>query len=106
MNCLPLYNKVGVTNQYNHADGMTCPAVLPAHIPKEIMDCRAVSREVNFSSKEEIQDLWMIQQVFLGDMCLEGECATDYHTTLGQRYTGTVYMSQNILLRWVNTTLH
>lgn len=28
---------------------------MEAHIPKSIMKCRAVSREMNFSSKEAIQ---------------------------------------------------
>lgn len=44
---------------------------ITARIPKAIMNCRAVSRELNFSSKEEIRDLWMIQQVFLGETRLE-----------------------------------
>eukprot|EP00241_Pyramimonas_parkeae_P009944 CAMPEP_0114230894 /NCGR_PEP_ID=MMETSP0058-20121206/3728_1 /TAXON_ID=36894 /ORGANISM="Pyramimonas parkeae, CCMP726" /LENGTH=129 /DNA_ID=CAMNT_0001342155 /DNA_START=218 /DNA_END=607 /DNA_ORIENTATION=- len=42
-----------------------------ACIPKRVMKCKAVSRELNFSSKQAIQDLWMVQQVFVGDVCIE-----------------------------------
>ena len=41
------------------------------NIPKEILDCRTVSREINFSSSKEIKSFRLIQRVyFLGD-CIE-----------------------------------
>mmetsp|Transcript_39994 Transcript_39994/g.55590 ORF Transcript_39994/g.55590 Transcript_39994/m.55590 type:complete len:157 (-) Transcript_39994:160-630(-) len=42
-----------------------------AHVPKEIMKCREVSREVVFSSKHEIHDFFMMQHVFVNDICIE-----------------------------------
>mmetsp|Transcript_11970 Transcript_11970/g.14248 ORF Transcript_11970/g.14248 Transcript_11970/m.14248 type:complete len:150 (+) Transcript_11970:77-526(+) len=42
-----------------------------ARIPKEIMKCEAVSREINFSSAEKIDDFHLLQKVFVADQCLE-----------------------------------
>jgi retinal rod rhodopsin-sensitive cGMP 3',5'-cyclic phosphodiesterase subunit delta len=35
------------------------------------MKCKSVSREMNFSSKEVIQDFRLEQRIYLGDMCIE-----------------------------------
>ena len=42
-----------------------------AHIPKEILKCRAVSREINFSSEESLEDFRIVQRVFYNGMCME-----------------------------------
>mmetsp|Transcript_11947 Transcript_11947/g.20179 ORF Transcript_11947/g.20179 Transcript_11947/m.20179 type:complete len:154 (+) Transcript_11947:291-752(+) len=45
-----------------------------AEIPASIMTCKEVSRELNFTSAQEIKDFSLTQRVFLGDMCLEEWC--------------------------------
>ncbi|DBA04180.1 TPA: hypothetical protein N0F65_004288 [Lagenidium giganteum] len=42
-----------------------------ARIPAAILKCSAVSREINFTSKEEITQFRLEQRVFLGDCCIE-----------------------------------
>lgn len=42
-----------------------------AHIPAEILQCRAVSREINFSSSELIDKLRLVQRVFFQGQCIE-----------------------------------
>ncbi|KAK3280405.1 hypothetical protein CYMTET_11751 [Cymbomonas tetramitiformis] len=42
-----------------------------ASIPKEVMKCREVSRELNFSSAEPIDKFTMIQRVFVHEVCTE-----------------------------------
>uniref|UniRef100_A0A7S0SJZ0 GMP phosphodiesterase delta subunit domain-containing protein n=1 Tax=Mantoniella antarctica TaxID=81844 RepID=A0A7S0SJZ0_9CHLO len=42
-----------------------------AHIPKGILQCKSVSREMNFSSLEAIQDFRLEQRIYLGDTCIE-----------------------------------
>ena len=42
-----------------------------AHIPAEILECDAVSREINFSSKEAIQDFRLEQRVYFDGSCIE-----------------------------------
>lgn len=42
-----------------------------AKIPAEILQCRAVSREINFSSKELIDKLKLVQKVFFQGQCIE-----------------------------------
>ena len=36
-----------------------------AHIPKEILECRAVSREINFTSREQMTAFRLVQRVLL-----------------------------------------
>lgn len=48
---------------------------MQARVPKEILDCRAISRELNFTSQEEIRQFRLEQRVFLKGACLEGVCA-------------------------------
>lgn len=45
---------------------------LKATVPREILDCAAVSREINFSSQEEIRQFRLEQRVFLDGACIEG----------------------------------
>lgn len=45
---------------------------LKATVPREILDCSAVSREINFTSKEEIVQFRLEQRVFLEGVCIEG----------------------------------
>jgi retinal rod rhodopsin-sensitive cGMP 3',5'-cyclic phosphodiesterase subunit delta len=42
-----------------------------AHMPKKILSCKAVSREIIFSSQNEISDLTLIQEVKLHDQVIE-----------------------------------
>uniref|UniRef100_A0A6U2EDQ6 GMP phosphodiesterase delta subunit domain-containing protein n=1 Tax=Hemiselmis andersenii TaxID=464988 RepID=A0A6U2EDQ6_HEMAN len=44
---------------------------LEAHVPKSILSCREVSREVNFSSVEKMDDFKLLQKVFFQGKCLE-----------------------------------
>lgn len=43
-----------------------------ARIPKSILKCRAVSREINFTSEEQIEKFRLEQRVFLKDHVIEG----------------------------------
>ncbi len=40
-------------------------------LPKELLKCRTVSREINFTSKEEVKDFQLVQRVWLGDQAIE-----------------------------------
>merc|ERR1712196_154763 len=42
-----------------------------AHVPAEILSCRAISREINFSSNELIEELKLVQRVFFQGNCIE-----------------------------------
>eukprot|EP00904_Undaria_pinnatifida_P002358 jgi/Undpi1/12122/HiC_scaffold_5.g01798.m1 len=44
---------------------------LKATVPREILECSAVSREINFTSKQEIRNFQLEQRVFLGGACIE-----------------------------------
>lgn len=46
---------------------------MTARLPQKILSCRAVSRELNFTSAEEIKAFRLEQRVFLNGACLEGE---------------------------------
>lgn len=48
-------------------------AELKATVPRKILDCAAVSREINFTSKREIRQFRLEQRVFLDGSCIEGE---------------------------------
>lgn len=45
--------------------------VYEAHVPRDILKCRAVSREVNFSSVEPMEKLRLQQRVLFKEKCLE-----------------------------------
>lgn len=42
-----------------------------AHLPAKLLECRAVSREINFSSKELIESLSLMQRIKLHGKCIE-----------------------------------
>ena len=44
---------------------------MQAHVPASILSCRAVSREMNFSSLEEIRHFRLEQRVFFQGSCIE-----------------------------------
>ena len=44
---------------------------LEAHIPPNILECAAVSREINFSSEEELEHFRLEQRVFFQGVCME-----------------------------------
>ena len=48
-----------------------------ARVPKKILKCRAVSREINFSSKESMEKFRLEQKVLFKGKCLEGKYAID-----------------------------
>ncbi|XP_037325186.1 retinal rod rhodopsin-sensitive cGMP 3',5'-cyclic phosphodiesterase subunit delta isoform X2 [Pungitius pungitius] len=43
-----------------------------ARVPKKILKCKAVSRELNFSSSEKLEKFRLEQKVFFKGQCLEG----------------------------------
>jgi retinal rod rhodopsin-sensitive cGMP 3',5'-cyclic phosphodiesterase subunit delta len=43
-----------------------------ARVPKKILKCKAVSREINFSSNEEMKQFRLEQRVLFKGKCLEG----------------------------------
>eukprot|EP00903_Cladosiphon_okamuranus_P016941 g15616.t1 len=45
---------------------------LKATVPRQILGCSAVSREINFTSKQEIRCFRLEQRVFLEGACIEG----------------------------------
>lgn len=45
---------------------------LEATVPREILECAAVSREINFTSQEKIRQFRLEQRVFLEGACIEG----------------------------------
>lgn len=44
-------------------DNWDLSSIVEAHIPKSILKCKAVSREINFSSIHEINSLSLVQKV-------------------------------------------
>jgi retinal rod rhodopsin-sensitive cGMP 3',5'-cyclic phosphodiesterase subunit delta len=43
-----------------------------ARVPRQILKCRCVSREINFSSVEEMEKFRLEQRVYLKDKIIEG----------------------------------
>lgn len=43
-----------------------------AHVPKQILKCKSVSREVNFSSAEQMENFRLEQRIFFKDKLIEG----------------------------------
>ncbi len=43
-----------------------------ARVPKRILKCRAVSREINFSSEEEMHKFRLVQRVYFKGTIIEG----------------------------------
>lgn len=43
-----------------------------ARVPKKVLKCRTVSREINFSSEEEITNLRLEQKILFKGRCMEG----------------------------------
>lgn len=48
--------------------------IFSARVPKKILKCKAVSREINFSSQEEMNKFRLEQKVLFKGKCLEGLC--------------------------------
>ena len=44
---------------------------LSENIPKEILDCRAVSREINFRSSQPVEEFRLEQRVYYRGNCIE-----------------------------------
>ena len=44
-----------------------------ARVPKRILKCRAVSREINFSSEEEMKQFRLEQRVYFKGTVIEGK---------------------------------
>jgi len=45
-----------------------------AKVPKKILKCRAVSRELNFSSREKLQAFRLVQRVYFKNSLIEEWC--------------------------------
>uniref|UniRef100_A0A8C5F9Y4 Retinal rod rhodopsin-sensitive cGMP 3',5'-cyclic phosphodiesterase subunit delta n=1 Tax=Gadus morhua TaxID=8049 RepID=A0A8C5F9Y4_GADMO len=53
-------------------DDLSLPGVEhEARVPKKILKCKAVSRELNFSSSEKLEKFRLEQKVFFKGQCLE-----------------------------------
>ncbi|RYH17536.1 hypothetical protein EON65_28455 [archaeon] len=48
--------------------------VLIEDIPKGILSCRVVSREIVFSSQLELENFRLEQRVYFKGVCIEGSC--------------------------------
>ena len=67
-------------HMHAHANGRDCiflfkrrfVVFLAARVPKKILKCRAVAREINFSSKEQMEKFRLEQRVMFKGRCLEG----------------------------------
>ena len=44
---------------------------LEAHVPREILECKEVSREVNFTSAEKIEEFKLLQKVYFQGQSIE-----------------------------------
>ncbi|KAH8867632.1 Retinal rod rhodopsin-sensitive cGMP 3',5'-cyclic phosphodiesterase subunit delta [Schistosoma japonicum] len=42
-----------------------------AYVPKKILKCKSISREINFSSEQPLENFWLEQEVFLRDQPIE-----------------------------------
>ena len=49
-----------------------------ARVPKRILKCKTVSREINFSSKEAMNKFKLEQRVMFKGKCLEGMVSIFY----------------------------
>ncbi|XP_049772363.1 retinal rod rhodopsin-sensitive cGMP 3',5'-cyclic phosphodiesterase subunit delta-like [Schistocerca cancellata] len=58
----------------SHKDLSTPGVEHEARVPKNILRCRAVSREINFSSAEAMSEFWLEQKVLFKGRCLEEWC--------------------------------
>ena len=47
---------------------------ISARVPKKILKCKTVSREINFSSKEQMDKFRLEQKVYFKGKILEGRC--------------------------------
>ncbi|KAH3858468.1 retinal rod rhodopsin-sensitive cGMP 3',5'-cyclic phosphodiesterase subunit delta-like [Dreissena polymorpha] len=57
---------------WQSSDDLSSPGVEhEARVPKKILKCRAVSREINFSSKEAMDKFRLEQKVLFKGKCLE-----------------------------------
>mmetsp|Transcript_70583 Transcript_70583/g.163138 ORF Transcript_70583/g.163138 Transcript_70583/m.163138 type:complete len:158 (+) Transcript_70583:90-563(+) len=56
---------------WEHSDWDTTSDETEAQVPREILKCRQVSREINFSSQEVMQGLRLVQTVFFKGEHLE-----------------------------------
>lgn len=57
---------------WQSSDDLSMPGVEhEARVPKKILKCRAVSREINFSSKESMEKFRLEQKVLFKGKCLE-----------------------------------
>ena len=50
------------------------PSLPPARVPKKVLKCKAVAREINFSSEAEITNLRLEQRILFKGRCMEGLC--------------------------------
>jgi hypothetical protein len=59
---------------WQSTDDMADPTQIhEARIPKAVLKCKAVSREINFTSEKQIEKFRLEQRVYLKDNIIEGE---------------------------------
>ncbi|XP_067898360.1 retinal rod rhodopsin-sensitive cGMP 3',5'-cyclic phosphodiesterase subunit delta isoform X1 [Heterodontus francisci] len=58
-------------NIYLICEEQTIQLICLARVPKKILKCKAVSRELNFSSSEQMEKFRLEQKVFFKGQCLE-----------------------------------
>ncbi|OUC48222.1 GMP-PDE, delta subunit [Trichinella nativa] len=54
-----------------------------ARVPKKILKCRIVSREINFSSAEQMEKFWLEQKVYLKNEVIEPSNALGWQFEFG-----------------------
>uniref|UniRef100_A0A8C2TNZ3 Phosphodiesterase 6D n=1 Tax=Coturnix japonica TaxID=93934 RepID=A0A8C2TNZ3_COTJA len=57
-----------------------------ARVPKKILKCKAVSRELNFSSAEQMEKFRLEQKVYFKGQCLEVSPMVGTHAYLPQQH--------------------
>ncbi|XP_074768226.1 retinal rod rhodopsin-sensitive cGMP 3',5'-cyclic phosphodiesterase subunit delta isoform X2 [Athene noctua] len=78
LNCFPIRNWMNLRDAetgkilWQGTEDLSVPGVEhEARVPKKILKCKAVSRELNFSSAEQMEKFRLEQKVYFKGQCLE-----------------------------------
>ena len=63
---------------FNLRNDISVLVLFAARVPKKILKCKAVSRELNFSSEQEMTKFRLEQKVLFKGKCLEGKKVTGH----------------------------
>ena len=80
-----------------HVVGTVWFDLFPARVPKKILKCRAVSRELNFSSQEVMEKFRLEQKVLFKGKCLEGEHIFLENLPLSLSFSFSLFLSLQVL---------